>query len=80
MAHEFSLVFLDRRLSRFLMKRLVAAVQGFTAAAAVWTVFLLFTAQPPVTGDPSRMTALAPTPPGVRGVMAVPVRACLARP
>lgn len=34
------------------MKRLVDVVQAVAAAATVWTVFLLFTAQPPVTGDP----------------------------
>lgn len=33
-------------------KKLVDALQVLALAAAAWTVFLLFTAQPPVSGDP----------------------------
>jgi mono/diheme cytochrome c family protein len=35
-----------------LFKKLVNALEVFALAAAAWTVFLLFTAQPPVSGDP----------------------------
>jgi mono/diheme cytochrome c family protein len=49
---QFLVVLHDRRVSGFLMKRLVDSVQVLAVAATVWTVFLLFTAQPPVTGDP----------------------------
>jgi mono/diheme cytochrome c family protein len=34
------------------LKMLVDGLQVFALAAAAWTVFLLFTAQPPVSGDP----------------------------
>ena len=35
-----------------MLRRVVDALQIFALAAAAWTVFLLFTAQPPVSGDP----------------------------